>query len=493
MASQPGTTPPPESGSGRRPVDERGLPVSSPAAPVPAVRHATRPFSLRRREGPWKDALRRRLLAGADLVAALVAMAVLELFQGAASSLWAAALLPAWFVIAKAQGLYDFDHARLRHLTLDEFGALFYWATLSVALTCLALSILPPEGLGGGAALAVWASALTTAALLRTGARALWRALVERERGLLIGEGPLAEAVARKLALEGSHHLSLHARLPDTHSAEALGAVLERERIERAILAVSDLDEEHMAHIVSACRAHGVKLSVAPPLRAMLGTAVALNHLADLPLIEFRTWDASRSTLLIKRSLDVGASALGLVVLAPLLAAVAVAVRLDSGGPALFRQRRAGRYGEPFTMLKFRTMVHDAEERLGEVVVVEELDEPMFKLREDPRVTRIGRLLRRSSLDELPQLWNVLRGEMSLVGPRPEWMRLIERYEEAELVGLEMRPGLTGPMQVHGRGELTFTERLAVEREYVENHSLRKDLKILLRTLSVVVRGHGAF
>ena len=460
--------------------------------PPAGVRRATRPFSMRRREGPWKDALRRRLLAGADLLAAGLAVGVLWASEGAPSALWAALGLPLFILVAKAQGLYDQDHARLRHVTTDELDALFYWATLSVAGIVLGLSLLPVEGPDGLSALLMWAAAFLGAATLRAGARALWRALVPPERAILVGEGPLAEAVARKLTLEGAHHIALVEPGPLSLDAN-LESVLAERGIERAIVAASDLDEEHLAGVVSLCRGRGVKLSVAPPLRAMLGTAVSLNHLAELPLIEFRTWDASRSTMLMKRTMDITGSGLALLVLSPLLLLIALVVRLDSPGPALFRQGRAGRSGRPFEMLKFRTMVRDAEQRLPEVVDIDGLESPMYKLRSDPRVTRVGRLLRRWSLDELPQLVNVLRGEMSLVGPRPEWTRLVERYDEAQLVNLQMRPGLTGPMQVHGRGELTFSERLAVEREYVENHSLRKDLKILLRTVSVVARGHGAF
>jgi lipopolysaccharide/colanic/teichoic acid biosynthesis glycosyltransferase len=225
----------------------------------------------------------------------------------------------------------------------------------------------------------------------------------------------------------------------------------------------------------------------------MLGTAVELSHLAELPLIEFRTWDSSRSSMAIKRVVDAVGAALALTVLFPLLGVVALCVRLDSPGPALFRQRRAGRDGRPFWMLKFRTMIAGAERRITEVVAVDDLVEPVFKVRDDPRVTPVGRFLRRWSLDELPQVINVLKGDMSLVGPRPEELWLTERYGEAERFRLEMRPGMTGPMQVHGRGELTFQERLAVEREYVENYSIAKDAKILLRTASAVLYGRGAF
>jgi lipopolysaccharide/colanic/teichoic acid biosynthesis glycosyltransferase len=144
-------------------------------------------------------------------------------------------------------------------------------------------------------------------------------------------------------------------------------------------------------------------------------------------------------------------------------------------------------------MLKFRTMVREAEARLPDLVALDRLPDPMFKLRDDPRVTRVGRVLRRTSLDELPQLVNVLRGDMSLVGPRPEQVELVDRYEPEHRFRLLVRPGLTGPMQVFGRGELTFEERLAVEREYIENLSLGRDARILALTVSAVVHGKGAF
>jgi lipopolysaccharide/colanic/teichoic acid biosynthesis glycosyltransferase len=144
-------------------------------------------------------------------------------------------------------------------------------------------------------------------------------------------------------------------------------------------------------------------------------------------------------------------------------------------------------------MRKFRTMVRDAEARLGEVVTLGALSEPMFKVRDDPRVTRVGRLLRRTSLDELPQLFNVLMGDMSLVGPRPEQVELVDLYTDEQCFRLAVKPGLTGPMQVYGRGQLTFQERLAVERDYIENLSLGRDVRILAMTLPAVLGGRGAY
>ena len=259
------------------------------------------------------------------------------------------------------------------------------------------------------------------------------------------------------------------------------------------LVASASVDEERLAELVARCRRSHVKLSVVPPIRGMFGTAVQLNHVADLPVVEYNTWDVSRSTLLLKRTLDLAVAVPLLVLTAPLFALVAIAIRLDREGPVFFVQRRAGLQGRPFRMIKFRTMVQDAEERLSEVVTVDELPAPMFKLAADPRVTRTGRLLRRTSLDELPQLLNVVKGDMSLVGPRPEQVELVARYLPEHRFRLTVKPGLTGPMQVYGRGELRFDERLAVERDYIGNLSLGRDLRILALTLAAVLGGRGAY
>ena len=263
--------------------------------------------------------------------------------------------------------------------------------------------------------------------------------------------------------------------------------------VDRILLATSHLDEELIADLVAFCRRRQIKLSVVPPARGMFGTAVELSHVADLPVMEYNTWDVSRSTLFLKRVLDIALASATLIALAPLLALTAVLIFVDGGAPIVFTQIRVGQHGAPFRMLKFRTMVPNAEQLLPELVAFEKLQEPMFKLARDPRVTWSGRILRRASLDELPQLVNVLKGEMSLVGPRPEQVELVERYAEQHRFRLAVKPGMTGPMQVYGRGELTFEERLAVEREYVENISVARDLRILALTVAPVVSGRGAF
>ncbi len=195
----------------------------------------------------------------------------------------------------------------------------------------------------------------------------------------------------------------------------------------------------------------------------------------------------------VKRGLDIVGSVPGLLATAVLTPFIALAIKLDSAGPVLFKQERIGRKGKPFTLYKFRSMHQDAEDELDGLINWETLTEPMFKMADDPRLTRVGRFLRRWSLDELPQFWNTFKGEMSLVGPRPESPRFVERYSAWHRRRLMVKPGITGPMQVNGRGALSLDERVCLELEYIEHYSLWRDLSILLKTVPVVVRGNGAW
>jgi len=448
----------------------------------------------RDRARPWRDALLRRMLALADGVTATLVAATLAILPGAGLSPAFLAILfvPAWVVLAKLQGLYDSDQRSLRHLTVDELPRLAVWALTGTVALGLFLWAMPSSAPTVGAAVACFAVAAVAGTALRVAARFGWRRIVPRERAVIIGGGSLADETRRKLELFPDIHVDVTGQ-HDEDVALNGGAEEALAGADRVILASQSVDEALISRLLGYCRGNQVKLSMIPPARGMFGTAVRLNHVADLPVVEYSTWDVSRSTLLLKRCIDVTIAATALVLLAPLLALVAVSVRLESRGPAIFRQRRAGQDGRSFRMLKFRTMVADAEQRLPQLVSLDSLRDPMFKLRDDPRVTRVGRILRRTSLDELPQLVNVLRGEMSLVGPRPEQVELVERYRPEHRFRLLVRPGITGPMQVFGRGELTFEERLAVEREYIENLSLGRDVRILALTVSAVVHAKGAF
>lgn len=193
-----------------------------------------------------------------------------------------------------------------------------------------------------------------------------------------------------------------------------------------------------------------------------------------------------------KRSLDMTGGAIGLMVTALIGPFIALAIKVDSPGPVFFRQTRVGQGGKLFTIYKFRSMHHEAEERLDDLISLEQLQEPVFKLADDPRRTRVGRFLRRWSLDELPQFWNVFKGDMSLVGPRPEEARVVALYNDWHRRRLSIKPGLSGPMQVNGRGDLSLDDRVRLELHYIENYSLRRDIAIILQTLPAVMRGDGA-
>jgi len=196
---------------------------------------------------------------------------------------------------------------------------------------------------------------------------------------------------------------------------------------------------------------------------------------------------------MLKRILDIIVSVVGLLLTAPILFIACLAIKLDSPGPAFFSQERIGLNGKPFRMVKLRTMVMGAERQLVQVLAANPLQGPVFKIPNDPRVTRVGRFLRRWSLDELPQFWNVLRGEMSLVGPRPEESWVVAQYDDQQRSRLMVKPGLTGPMQVSGRGDLDMDARLKLELDYIHNYSISDDLKILIKSLPAIISGKGAY
>jgi exopolysaccharide biosynthesis polyprenyl glycosylphosphotransferase len=459
------------------------------------VETASRRLRKRAADRFWRDVRRRRMLAVADVIAAAIA----SLVAGASTpgALWALAVLPVWLVVAQVLGLYDRDQRSLRHLTIDEFGSIAAWAAVGVAIVGIVLPLTPAGPVGFGAIARAWLAATLASSLLRGAARWLWRQTTPPELTAVLGEGPLAAAARRKVELFGDMHLEVVSDrgLSLSSSNHDRAAWLHRlvHSLDRIVVATERIDPELIGQLAGICREEQVKLSVVSPLRGKAGAAPRLSDLADLPVLEYDTRDPSRSTRLLKRTFDIVFSALALVVTAPLLAIMAVAIKLDSPGPVFFSQRRAGKGGKPFLMYKLRTMTADAERALADVIVLEDLAEPMFKLRRDPRVTRVGRLLRRFSLDELPQLVNVLRGDMSIVGPRPEQVELVELYRPEHRFRLDLQPGMTGPMQVYGRGELNFGERLAVELDYVENLSFARDLRILFQTLPAVLRGTGAY
>jgi exopolysaccharide biosynthesis polyprenyl glycosylphosphotransferase len=476
------------------------LEAAAHAPPVSIPEHLTsrsraRPANVGSQDRFWRDVRRRRLLATADVIAAVIASA--SIATSPTTLIWALFLLPIWVVLAKLFGLYDRDQGSIRPLTLDELSAIAAWGAAGAVVLGLVLPLTPAGDVGLMEVVRCWAVASVSGAVLRAFSRWVWRRTTPPELTAVIGNGELAAAIRRKVELFKDMHLHLVPSLG--LPALAVGRQPEDELrglvrgLDRVIVASERVDPEFVGQLAGVCRIEHAKLNVVSPLRGRAGAVPRLSEVADLPILEYDTRDPSRSTILIKRAFDLVFASLGLLVLAPLFPLVLAAIKLDSRGPAIFVQLRAGRLGEPFRMYKLRTMTVDAERELETLVSLDALAEPMFKLRADPRVTRVGRFLRRFSLDELPQLVNVLRGQMSIVGPRPEQIEVVHRYRPEHRFRLDVKPGMTGPMQVYGRGDLTFSERLAVELDYVENPSLGRDLRILLQTIPEALRGRGAY
>jgi len=272
-----------------------------------------------------------------------------------------------------------------------------------------------------------------------------------------------------------------------------LPAILDEERPDEVIITLPWMYHRKIMGIVRECERRRVRPRIVPDLFQMSLTQVNVEDLGGVPLIGVRAVAISKGALLVKRLIDVTVAVVGLVLCAPLFLLIALAIRLDSPGPIIFRQTRVGLRGRHFEMYKFRSMHVGAEEQQDMLADLNEADGPIFKIRDDPRLTRVGRILRRLSLDELPQLVNVLRGEMSLVGPRPPIPAEVEKYQEWHKKRLEAPPGMTGLWQVSGRSRLSFDEMVLLDIYYIENWSLWLDFKILMRTIPKVLLGEGAY
>jgi exopolysaccharide biosynthesis polyprenyl glycosylphosphotransferase len=268
--------------------------------------------------------------------------------------------------------------------------------------------------------------------------------------------------------------------------------IVENTVVDDVIFAVHRRDLDRLEDLFLSLQEQGIRTRIALDLFPHTRAQVQIEDMDGMPLLSFATAPTSHLKLLAKRALDVAVAALLLLLGLPVVLMIAVAIKLTSGGSVLFRQTRCGLNGRSFTLYKFRTMVEDAEERRRELLHLNEMDGPVFKLRADPRVTSVGRFLRRFSLDELPQLWNVLRGDMSLVGPRPPIPEEVAKYERWQRRRLAMKPGMTGLWQISGRNELDFRRWMELDLEYIDSWTPLLDLKILVKTIPAVLSGRGA-
>jgi exopolysaccharide biosynthesis polyprenyl glycosylphosphotransferase len=260
-----------------------------------------------------------------------------------------------------------------------------------------------------------------------------------------------------------------------------------------AVLTCREMDGPALRRLSWQLERQGIDLIVAPSLMEVAGPRIAIRPVSGLPLLHVEEPELSGGRRFAKGLVDRAVALMALVLLSPLLLIIGLLIRLSSHGPAMFRQTRVGKHGEEFTMVKFRTMVRDAEARRQEVEHLNEFDGVLFKMRSDPRITRVGALLRKFSLDELPQLFNVLGGSMSLVGPRPPLPEEVALYGADVRRRLLVKPGLTGLWQISGRSDLTWDESVRLDLRYVENWSLALDALIIWKTFFVVARGSGAY
>ncbi|MFM1847250.1 MAG: hypothetical protein RL417_724, partial [Pseudomonadota bacterium] len=274
---------------------------------------------------------------------------------------------------------------------------------------------------------------------------------------------------------------------------EELGRALKEYAVDEVIFTDVATVMAEVEEMVLVCSEQGVRTTIAADLFSLGMVKSGLSYFGGMPLIHFQTPPGDRWELTVKRWLDIGVSGALLIALLPIFGAVALAVRLSSPGPILFHQRRMGLNGRIFVMYKFRSMFVDAEDRLHELRDRNEMAGPVFKLKDDPRVTPVGRVLRRFSLDELPQLWNVFIGDMSLVGPRPPIPGEVSLYERRDRRRLSMRPGITCTWQVSGRNDIKdFESWVKLDLEYIDNWSLGRDMVLLARTIPAVLFGVGA-
>jgi len=436
----------------------------------------------------------RRFLGFADGFAALVAILLVADARGA-SFRWIFLLCPLLAVlVAKVQGLYDRDDSALVKSTLGEWRVLLRAAALTGIGSYLAYYAVTSVSEGRGLRLfgvLVFAN-FAVALFARLAARKLACRVTAEERCLIVGNPDRCEELAH--LVDDISGVDLIGTVSSVHvdcSVTGVRELVEQLGVQRIIVGPHSISkEESILNLIQSAKWLGVRISLMPTVMTVVGVTTTVDQLDSLVLLGVSRFGLSRSSLALKRTLDLVAGGAVLVLLAPLMVAIAIAVRLTSQGPALFKQERIGRHARPFTIYKFRSMVNDAEQLKSNLL---EGNQPsgLFKLEDDPRITRIGRVLRKTYLDELPQLFNVMRGEMSLVGPRP----LIES-EDALLTGydrhrLRLIPGMTGPWQLRGPLKASLAELARLDYLYASNWSIWADIDILLGTAGRVLKRHG--
>jgi len=481
-----------------------------------AVRDAAFPRMPRSRG--W---LMRRVLLAADLVgllaAFLIALRVSESSSvvGTAAIRWEVALfvasLPLWALLARIHGLYDRDEERTDHSTVDDVVGVFQVVTLGTWIYVVATFALHLPHPSFGRLVLFWLLAGLLIPVLRAAARVVGRRHAAYVQNVIIvGSGEVARLLERKMKKHPEYGLRVlgfvdhdagaspngSGHVPLLGTTNDLQRLVRDHAVDRVVIAFSNDSHEQTLDVIRATQSSAVQIDIVPRMFEVLGTNVQLHTIEGIPLVGLPIPRLSNSEKLLKRSLDVVGATMGIVILAPLLLATSVLIKLDSRGPVFFRQVRMGAGNRTFHVIKFRTMVRDAESRKPELLPLNmhvNLDARMFKVPNDPRVTRVGGFLRRWRVDELPQLFNVLLGEMSLVGPRPLILDEDQHVEQWARRRLNLKPGMTGLWQVLGASDIPFEEMTKLDYLYVTNWSLREDLRLILLTVPSLTRIRSAY
>jgi exopolysaccharide biosynthesis polyprenyl glycosylphosphotransferase len=480
---------------------QSSLPLDIPsrvAAPPAAV-------SRRRRA----DVTLRRFLAVADCVAIVVALGVAVaaggLNEGATGLFLLGVLtLPGWIVLLKLYGLYDRDGKRVSHSTVDDVPWTFHAMVVGTVGLMLASKALPGEALTLAKGLLFFGVGWLALLLGRAGARALASSRTAPDRVLFLGGTSLTQLLVEKMQRHREYRLEPVGYLdgadiasePDAASLPHLGSIAELERVcrefdvDRVLVVAPAVAEDEVADVIRRSTRLNVRVSVIPDIVDVLGPSVEIDQVEGVTVLGINPPALARSSRFLKRTMDLVVASTALLVALPVMAVVAILVKVTSPGPILYSQERIGKGGKRFRIRKFRTMVQDAEQK-ADALRQFSAHSAWLLLENDPRITAVGRFLRTTSLDELPQLWNVVTGDMSLVGPRPMTPAIDEQILGWGRRRLDLTPGITGLWQVLGRTKIPFEEMLKLDYLYVTNWSLWQDMRLLVQTLPAVLMRRG--
>lgn len=452
-----------------------------------------------------RDSTYRRLLGASDLISAMLALVATATFTHTSQVYWAM-FAAVFFVvpIGKVAGLYDRDAHVLNHTTIEEVPKIFTMAMMTTVIAFFArdLAVIGSPGLGTKQLVFLITVMTVFFFVGRVIARFVARLVSPAERLLVVGSGEDCDHLLRKLELSPQIRAQIVGRVPISAQdasigrSEVVGEMLDLPvlvafyEVDRIVVVPGNLNPDEVSEVVRGVKSLGVKISLLPRLLDAIGFAVESDDVGGEQLMGVRDYRMTASSKLLKRATDIVGASLLLLLSSPLMLLAAIAITLDSRGPVFFRQVRIGRLGEDFEIIKFRTMREGADNEKAELAHLNETD-GLFKIEDDPRITRIGKLLRSTSIDELPQLFNVIRGDMSLVGPRP----LVPR-EDVAVTGWYRRrssitPGITGAWQLHGPVSMPLDEMMRTDYLYVANWSWWSDAKIMLRTVRHVLARRG--